>query len=131
MLYLKLLPILLLIMVVIDAIWIGFVMSSFYKSNLGYIMADKINWGAAILFYVVYIAGLIYFVISPAEKDSNLLKAALGGAVLGFVAYATYDLTNHATLKDWPYIVTIVDMIWGAVLTAFLATLGTFIARFI
>lgn len=101
----------------IDMVWLGFVASNFYKSQLGSLMGD-INWTAAIIFYLVFLVGLTYFAIYPAAIKNSLLTAAMLGALFGFFTYATYDLTNLATLKNWPLSVTIVDMVWGTVLGA-------------
>ncbi|MDW7662212.1 MAG: DUF2177 family protein [Bacillota bacterium] len=102
----------------IDLIWLGFIAKNLYSKYLGYIMTDKVNWGAALLFYVLFIIGLLFFVISPA-LDKNSWTYALGaGALYGLLTYATYDLTNLATLKDWPITITVIDMIWGTTLAA-------------
>lgn len=81
-------------------------------------MSPDINWTAAIIFYLIFIAGLVVFVISPALEKQNWQYAMLTGAFFGFVTYATYDLTNLATIKNWPLIVTLVDLVWGTVLSA-------------
>ncbi|MCD4714242.1 MAG: DUF2177 family protein [Clostridiales bacterium] len=102
----------------IDLVWLGFIAKNLYSKYLGYIMTDKVNWGAAILFYVLFIIGLLFFVISPA-LDKNSWTYALGaGALYGLLTYATYDLTNLATLKDWPIAITVIDMIWGTTLAS-------------
>jgi uncharacterized membrane protein len=102
----------------IDLVWLGFIAKNLYSKYLGYIMTDKVNWGAAILFYVLFIIGLLFFVISPA-LDKNSWTYALGaGALYGLLTYATYDLTNLATLKDWPITITVIDMIWGTTLAS-------------
>ncbi len=108
--YLIALPVFLLI----DAIWLGFLAKGFYAKHLGYLMKSNIDWMAAAIFYVIFIAGLSFFVIEPAIEKGSWIYAVLGGALFGLVAYATYDLTNQATIKDWPMIVTIADLAWGA-----------------
>jgi uncharacterized membrane protein len=106
-------------MAVLDAAWLGFIAPTFYKKHIGFIMADKPNWFAAIAFYLLFILGVTIFVVYPGWKNvDSLVKVGLLGALFGLVTYATYDLTNQATLKNWPYIVTIVDLLWGTVLTA-------------
>ena len=106
-------------MTVFDALWLGIVAPAFYKKHIGFIMSSKPNWTAAAIFYLIFILGVTVFVVYPGWNDGqSLVKVALIGAVLGLVTYATYDLTNQATLKNWPVIVTVVDMIWGTVLTA-------------
>jgi uncharacterized membrane protein len=91
-------------------------------------MKPEINWFAAIIFYLLFIAGLVTFVISPAIAKHSLVHAILFGALFGLITYATYDLTNLATLKDWPLLVTVVDLIWGTVLAASISTVTYIIA---
>lgn len=91
-------------------------------------MKSNINWTAAIAFYLLFIVGLVVFVISPALEKSSWMHALLFGALFGLITYATYDLTNLATLKDWPLLVTMVDLAWGAVLAASVSTATYFIA---
>jgi uncharacterized membrane protein len=131
MIYIKLVALLTPIMLAIDVLWIGVFMKSFYRENLGYIMADTINWKAGLIFYVLYIFGLIYFVIIPEMEGGTLISTALKAALFGFIAYATYDLTNQATLKDWPLIVTVIDMSWGAFVTGVMGAIGFFIVGFL
>ena len=109
-------------------VWLGLVAKNFYKDQIGFLMTPNINWTAAIIFYLIFIAGLVLFVISPAMEKGSWVYAILFGALFGFITYATYDLTNLATLKDWPLMVTIVDLIWGAVLAASVSTITYFIA---
>ncbi len=109
---------------VIDMIWLGLVAKKFYKTQLGSMMAKKINWSAAIIFYLLYIAGLIFFVIYPAINQGNWFSAMWTGAFFGLICYATYDLSNLATLEGWPKAVTTVDLIWGSSLSAILALIG-------
>ena len=92
-------------------------------------MKTDVNWTAAILFYLLYIAGLVVFVISPALEKNSWTHAVLFGALFGLIAYATYDLTNLATIKNWPLVVTVVDLIWGMVLSASVSTIGFLIAK--
>jgi uncharacterized membrane protein len=113
----------------IDMVWLGLVAKNFYRSQVGFLMKSDINWTAAILFYLLFIVGLVLFVITPAIEKGSWTHALLFGAFFGLIAYATYDLTNLATLKDWPLLVTIVDSAWGAVLAASVSTATYFIAR--
>ena len=106
----------------IDMLWLGVISKDFYKQQLGYIMTPNVNWYAAIIFYLIFIAGLVLFAISPALAKNSLQHALVFGALFGFITYATYDLTNLATIKDWPLKVTIIDMIWGAVLASSVST---------
>ena len=101
----------------IDLTWLGLIACSFYKDKLGYLMADKPNWIAAIIFYLLYIGGILFFSVLPALREHSWQTAVINGAILGLLCYATYDLTNMATIKNWPLIVVIVDIIWGIVLT--------------
>src|SRR5690349_5717593 len=96
----------------IDMVWLGFVAKNFYAKQIGYLMKPDINWGAAILFYLLFIVGLIIFVIEPSLEKSSWVQALLLGTLFGLVSYATYDLTNLATVKDWPILITIIDLIW-------------------
>jgi len=98
----------------IDGIWLTTVAKNFYAKNLGYLMSKNPNLVAAGIFYVIYVITLVVLVISPALQKGSLLSAVLTGALFGLCAYATYDLTNLATIKDWPLLVTVVDLIWGA-----------------
>lgn len=109
---------------VIDLIWLGAVAKSFYASQLGGLMADKPRWGVAIAFYLVYILGIVFFASRFGLANGSVMTAALYGAAFGFFCYATYDLTNLATLKGWPVKMVIVDIIWGTVLTGACAALG-------
>ena len=111
------------IMGVIDAVWLSVVANKFYKSQLGPLLLEKPNMIAAVLFYIIFVVGIVVFAVMPAVSAGEW-KLALGyGALLGLVTYATYDLTNLSTLKNFPVTVVIVDMIWGTVLTATVATL--------
>jgi uncharacterized membrane protein len=102
----------------IDMVWLALVAKNFYQGQIGFLMKPNINWWAAIIFYLLFIAGLIIFVIAPAFSKQSWVHALLFGALFGLITYATYDLTNLATLKDWPLLVTVVDLIWGSVLAA-------------
>ena len=103
---------------VIDMVWLVLVARKFYSQQIGFLMKPDINWTAAIIFYLLFISVLIVFVISPAVEKNSWVHALLYGAFFGLITYATYDLTNLSTLKDWPVLVTIVDLIWGTVLAA-------------
>ncbi len=102
----------------IDMVWLVLVAKSFYSKHLGFLMKPDVNWTAAVIFYLLFIAGLVTFVISPAVQKQSWVHAILFGGLFGLITYATYDLTNLATLKDWPLIVTLVDLAWGIVLSA-------------
>ncbi|MCX6570008.1 MAG: DUF2177 family protein [Candidatus Aminicenantes bacterium] len=116
---------------VIDMIWLGVVAKGFYRKHLGTMLSPKVNWAAALLFYLVFIVGLLIFVIRPALAQGEPLKALLLGALFGLISYATYDLSNLATLKDWPIIVTVVDLVWGATLGGLVSLAGTLLGRWL
>jgi uncharacterized membrane protein len=101
----------------IDMLWLGLVAKKFYSQHLGFLMRPDVGWLPAFVFYLLFIAGLVTFVISPAVEKQSWTHAVFFGAFFGLVTYSTYDLTNLATIKDWPVIVTIVDLIWGIVLS--------------
>ena len=113
----------------IDMLWLGVLARGFYSRQLGGLLADQVNWPAAIVFYLLYIAGIVFFVTLPSARSRSLARALATGAFFGLVAYATYDLTNLATLKGWPVAVTVVDLCWGMVLTASVAAAGYAVAR--
>jgi uncharacterized membrane protein len=108
----------------IDLVWLGVVAKNFYRQHLGHLLSPQVNWTAAILFYLVFIAGIVFFAVRPALEVNSPLRALTYGALFGFLTYATYDLTNQATLRDWPVLVTVVDLAWGAVLSASVAYLS-------
>jgi len=116
-LFLKLYLIALPIFFMVDMIWLGLLAKNFYKNQIGFLMKPDVNWTAAIIFYLLFLVGVVLFVIEPALEKKNLMFALSRGALFGLITYATYDLTNLATLKDWPLKVVVVDMIWGAVLS--------------
>lgn len=111
-----------------DLVWLGVVAKPFYSKNIGFLMRNDVNWAAAILFYLLFIAGLVLFVITPAVEKGSWMRALTYGALFGLITYATYDLTNLATMKDWPVIVTVVDMVWGTVLAGAVSTASTLVA---
>ena len=116
---------------VIDMIWLGVVAKGFYRRHLGPLLSPKVNWAAAILFYLLFIVGLLVFVIKPALVGGAPLKALFFGALLGLISYATYDLSNLATLKDWPLVVTIVDLVWGSVLGGAVSFISVLLGRWL
>ena len=113
----------------IDMIWLGVVAKGFYRRHLGTFMSPKVNWISAMLFYLLFIVGLLVFVIRPALMAGVPLNALFYGALLGLISYATYDLTNLATLKDWPLIVTVIDLIWGTVLGGVVSYVSALLGR--
>ena len=115
----------------IDMLWIGVLAKDFYRKNLGHLLRPDINWAAALIFYLLYIAGILIFATLPALEKHSLRQALVMGALFGFFAYATYDLSNLATLKDWPVNVVFVDILWGMFLTSSVAAASLFIGRWI
>jgi uncharacterized membrane protein len=109
-------------------IWIGVVAKDFYAKQIGYLMKKDFSFGPALVFYLLYIVGLVIFVILPAVNSGSWKHALLFGAFFGFLAYATYDLTNQATIRDWPFVMTVVDMAWGTILSAVVSVVTYFIA---
>ncbi|MBP6889819.1 MAG: DUF2177 family protein [Candidatus Moranbacteria bacterium] len=126
--FIKLYAIALPVFFAIDMLWLGIIAQNFYRGQIGFLMKTDINWTAAITFYLLFIVGLVVFVITPAVEKGSWSYALLFGALFGLIAYATYDLTNLATLRDWPLTVTLVDMAWGAVLATSVSVTTYFIA---
>jgi uncharacterized membrane protein len=115
--YLKLFFATLIAFFAIDMVWLGLVARTFYSKHLGFLMTPRPNWLAAILFYLLFIVGILVFVVVPGLEDNSLKTTLLRAALFGLITYATYDLTNLATVKDWPVLITVVDMAWGTVLS--------------
>jgi uncharacterized membrane protein len=113
----------------VDMVWIGLVARTFYRKQIGFLLAPNPNWPAAILFYLLFIAALLLFVLVPGLKSGSLGRTLLYAAAFGFITYATYDLTNLATVRNWPLAVTIVDLIWGTVLSTVVSLAGFAAAR--
>ncbi|MCK5811325.1 MAG: DUF2177 family protein [Clostridiales bacterium] len=104
------------IFMIIDFLWLSIFAKKFYHKHLGYIMAKKQNMLATVIFYVVFIIGLVFFVINPAINKHSVVYAIFVGSFYGVVTYGTYNLTNFATIKNWPISITIIDLIWGGFL---------------
>ena len=113
----------------LDFIWLTRIANNFYKSEIGALLLPQPNLAAAGVFYIFYIAGIVYFAVMPNLASENWAMALLSGALLGLLAYGTYDMTNYATLKGWTMNVVIVDMAWGMFLTGTSAALGLIVAR--
>jgi len=122
--YLKLYLATLIAFFAIDMLWLGVVARTFYQRHLGFLMAPHPNWLAAIVFYLLFIVGIVVFVVAPGLKADSLKTTLLLAALFGLITYATYDLTNLATIKNWPVLVTIVDMIWGTILSVIVSLAG-------
>lgn len=106
----------------IDLLWLGVIARNLYQQHLAHLLSPRVNWPAALCFYAIYIVGILIFAVKPALADQSLAKAALWGALFGFFTYATYDLTNLATLRDWPLKLVFIDIAWGTILCTLVAT---------
>ena len=116
----------------VDFVWLAVVAKTAYRNGIGHLMADPINIPAAIVFYLVFVLGLMIFAVAPSLRPGGSVMGALTtGALFGFFCYATYDLTNLATLRGWPLLLSVVDMVWGAILSGITAAAGSFAARFL
>jgi len=107
----------------VDMIWLGVIAKGFYRNALEPLLTPNINWIAAIIFYLLFLVGVLIFALLPGMERRSLVYTIAMAALFGFIAYATYDLTNLATLRDWPLMLSIVDMIWGSFLSASTATM--------
>ena len=114
--FLKLYAVALATFLVIDLVWLGVVARSFYQAQLGHLMRPNVNWAAAVVFYLIFVVGIVILAVWPAIDRRSLTHAVLLGALLGLVSYAAYDLTNFATLDGFPLKVVVVDIVWGTVL---------------
>jgi uncharacterized membrane protein len=113
----------------VDLVWLGVIAKDLYAKYLGYLMAKSINWPAALIFYLIFILGLVVFVIQPALADGSLIKGLGMAALFGLVTYATYDLTNLATVRDWPIIITVIDLAWGTTLSTLVTLISLLILK--
>jgi uncharacterized membrane protein len=124
MVFLKLFVISFVIFFIIDLIWLGLIAKNLYQRYIGGLLKTDVNWIAAIVFYLLFIAALVIFVLLPGVDKQSIGYVMLYGALFGFITYATYDLTNLATLKDWPIQITIIDLAWGTFLGFSTSTLS-------
>lgn len=113
----------------LDLVWLGLVAKSFYRQQLGKLLTDNINVPVAGGFYALYVVGLVVFAILPALHSGRWTTAFFLGAFLGLLAYGTYNLTNLATLRGWPVMLTIVDLTWGTLVSGAAAAVGLWVAR--
>lgn len=118
----------LVVFTLIDLVWLVKISRKLYQDKLGHLMADKVNLPAAAIFYLLFIAAMVFFVITPALEKNSVLYALGIGAFFGLVTYGTYDLTNLATLRDWPVSITVIDLIWGSFVTGSTCALTTWIS---
>ena len=131
MYYLKLYVSTLVAFLAIDMVWLTIVARGFYRKQLGFLLSDQPNWWAAISFYLLFVVGLLVFAIVPGLQAGSLRRALLLGGFFGLVTYATYDLTNLATVKNWPWLATLVDMTWGVVLATSVSCVGYLVGRWL
>ena len=114
---------------IVDMIWLGLIAKNIYRKYLGALLSETVNWAAAIIFYLIFIAGIFIFVINPSIEKHSAMRAFAMGALFGLITYATYDLTNYATLKGFPLNVVIIDLVWGMVLTSVVSLAGYYISK--
>lgn len=119
----------LLAFLIIDGIWLGVVAKSFYANQLGDLLRKNVLALPALAFYMLYTAGLVFLAVRPGQEGVSLSSVAMYGAVAGFLAYGTYNITNLATLRDWPALMSYVDMTWGVMLSAMVATISASVLR--
>lgn len=117
------------VFLVLDLLWLGFVAQGLYERFLGDLLADEPNVAAAVLFYAIFLAGLVYFVIAPAVEEGSLRSALLRGAAFGLVTYATWDLTSLAVIEGFPVAIVPIDIAWGAVLAASVSAVTFSVSR--
>ena len=115
----------------VDLLWLGVVARGLYRRHLGHLLTDDVRWSAALVFYALFIVGIFVFSILPAVERESAVQAVVMGALFGFFTYATYDLTNLATLERWPLAIVFVDIPWGAVLTGVTALAGYHVVRWL
>jgi len=119
------------VFLMIDMLWIGVIAKNIYKKYLGGFLTDSVNWTAVFIFYFIYVLGISIFAIYPSVNKGSVYNVILMGALFGFFTYATYDLTNLATLKGWPLPIVFIDIIWGSVLSAVVSFSGFYIVKWL
>ena len=124
---LKIYGITLLVFFLVDIVWLAFISTKLYEDQIGFLLATDVNWIAAGIFYLLYIVGLLFFVILPALEKNSWTHALFAGGFFGLITYATYDLTNLATIEGWPIFVTVVDLMWGTFLNATTAVITFYV----
>lgn len=129
--YLKLYILTVPVFFIIDLLWLGVVAKNFYRKNLGYILSPNVNWTAAIIFYLIYIVGILIFAVIPGVSKDSMRHAAVWGGLFGFFTYTTYELTNLALLKDWPMNIVIIDIIWGVILCSLVSIVSFYIGKWL
>ena len=120
-----------LVFFVVDMVWLGLIAKNIYRKYLGALLSETVNWAAALIFYLLFIAGIFIFVIYPSIEKQSPERAIVLGAIFGLITYATYDLTNYATLKGFPFNVVIIDLIWGTFITTLVSISGYYITKYV
>lgn len=115
------------VFLILDSVWLGVISPGLYQKNIGHLLAEDVNWPAAAIFYLLFIAGLVFFAVKPSLQHNSWKTALKNGAFFGLVCYATYDLTNQATMRDWPIMITVIDLLWGTFICG-ISSLISFIA---
>jgi uncharacterized membrane protein len=129
--YLKLYFATLIAFLAIDMVWLGVVARTVYQKYLGFLLTPTINWIAAVLFYLLFVLGILVFVVVPGLENNSLKVTLLRAALFGLITYATYDLTNLATVKNWPVLITVMDMAWGTVLSVVVSYVGFMVGKWL
>jgi uncharacterized membrane protein len=129
--YIKLYLTTLIVFLVIDMLWLGIIARGFYQKHLGFLLAPATNWAAAGVFYLLFIVGILVFVVIPGLHQGTLTGLLLRAALFGLITYATYDLTNLATIRNWPLGLTIVDISWGIILASIVSMASYYIGRWL
>jgi len=124
MIFLKRYLIALVIFFAIDMVWLGLIAKNLYQTQIGHLLKENPNWVAAIIFYMLFVVGIVVFVINPAVAEASILSVIWRGALFGLITYATYDLTNLATMAHWPVMITMIDLLWGMFVSSSVATLS-------
>lgn len=115
----------------LDFIWLSTAVPRLYRPYLGDLLAEQPKIGVAVAFYLLYVIGVIVFAVIPGLKEGSVLAALWRGALFGFLAYATYDLTNLSTIRDWSWQISAIDMVWGTVLNSAVAVIGFYAAQWL
>lgn len=119
------------VFLMVDMLWLGVIAKNIYQKYLGNFLTESVNWTAAFIFYLIFVLGISIFVVYPSIHKDSVFNALYMGALFGFFTYATYDLTNLATLKGWPMQIVFIDIVWGSILSAIVSVAGFYIVRWI
>jgi uncharacterized membrane protein len=119
----------LVVFLILDGVWLGLIARRLYQAQIGFLMAERPKWAAAGIFYLLFVVGLVVFCVAPGVREGDFGRTAWRAALFGLVTYATYDLTNLATLEGWPMTVTIIDLVWGTFLSTATTLISVWLAR--